>query len=86
MQIGDEMMDLIKTMALDSNSSSAVRYLVVDAINKPNVLNFYKKNGFDFLFSSDEEELVCLHQNHKDEPDYRCPTRLMYFDLIVLKH
>ena len=33
--IGDEMMDLIKTMVIDPENDNAARYIVVDAINKP---------------------------------------------------
>ena len=71
-----EMMDLIKTLAINPENPSAARYLVVDAVNTPKVLDYYLNNGFDFLFSSDEEEMNCLRKTS-------CPTRLMYFDLIV---
>lgn len=94
-------MDLIKTMAINPDNDFAVRYLVVDAINTPNVLGYYKRNGFEFLFESDEEELKCLrgydsgesiiakvkelfHFVNKRETPV-CKTRLMLFDLILLK-
>ena len=99
--VGDEMMDLIKTMAINLDNDSAARYIVVDAVNQPNVIGYYKRNGFDFLFESDEEELKCLrnyttkksilqrikdfcHLNYKKEK-LICKTRLMWFDLILLK-
>lgn len=99
--IGDEMMDLIKTMALNPDNDSAARYVVVDAINEPNVIDYYKRNGFDFLFESDIEELECL-RNHKSansiisylknffgikkqKEAISCKTRLMLFDLVLLK-
>ena len=77
LDVGREMMDLIKTLAVNPENPSAARYLVVDAVNTPKVLDYYLNNGFDFLFSSDEEEMNCLRKTS-------CPTRLMYFDLIVL--
>ena len=67
----------------------------------PNVIDYYKRNGFDFLFESDEEELECLKgyrnlkkqdlqvndsngvSENKEKPI--CKTRLMWFDLILLK-
>lgn len=73
-----KMMDLIKTIAINPENKYAARYLVVDAVNHPKVLAFYTKNGFEFLFNSEEEEKECLHKSD-------CPTRLMLFDLIVLR-
>lgn len=77
LDVGREMMNLIKTLAINPDNTSAARFLVVDALNTPKVLEYYRNNGFDFLFSSDDEEMNCLHKAS-------CPTRLMYFDLIVL--
>lgn len=77
LNVGREMMDLIKTIAIDSANTSAARYLVVDAVNQPKVLEYYLNNGFQFLFSSEEEEQECLHKGDS-------PTRLMFFDLIIL--
>ena len=77
LNVGKEMMDLIKTVVLNQENTSAARYLVVDAVNQQKVLEYYLNNGFQFLFSSDEEERDCLHKKSS-------PTRLMYFDLILL--
>ena len=98
--VADEMMNLIKTMAIRPNDS-AIRYLVVDAVNNENVINYYKRNGFAFLFESDEEELECLRSHVANKSIIRrikdiccpsnkneklpCRTRLMYFDLVLLK-
>lgn len=98
--VGKEMMDLIKTIALNPDNNVAVRYLVVDATNKPSVLEYYQRNGFEFLFTSESDEYDYLHKkgNHHGlfqriknfwakEPKVKDPlnTRLMLFDLIVLK-
>lgn len=77
LNVGREMMDLIKTIAINPENSSAARYLVVDAVNRPKVLEYYLNNGFQFLFPSEEEERNCLRRK-------TCPTRLMFFDLILL--
>lgn len=98
--IGKEMMDLIKTMAIDPDNDNAARYLVVDAINNPKVIDYYKRNGFELLFTSDEEEMACLrgYKNanpilrwlgdffhvYKKDNSSECKTRLMFFDLILL--
>ena len=81
--IADEMMNLIKTIAIDPNNNSSSRYLIVDALNSPEVIEYYKRNGFEFLFASDEEELEHLRSGHSSDVQ-NCRTRLMFFDLVVL--
>lgn len=99
--VGDEMMDLIKTIAIGADNDSATRYLVVDAVNNKNVVEYYKRNGFSFLFESDEEELKYVRNRGTDQSIIRqikdffcrrnkqekpkCKTRLMFFDLVLLK-
>ena len=84
------MMDLIKTMVMDPENDNAARFLVVDAINTPEVIGYYQRNGFEFLFASDEDELIGLRGYNpvefiENEELPRCRTRLMFFDLIVLR-
>lgn len=81
--IADEMMNLIKTIAIDPDNNSSSRYLIVDALNSPEVIEYYKRNGFEFLFASDEEELEHLRSGHSSDVQ-NCRTRLMFFDLVVL--
>jgi hypothetical protein len=52
----------------------------VDAYNKNTPISFYKKNGFEYIFHSEEQEKEYRHING----DYPLNTRLMYFDLIRL--
>ena len=81
--IADEMMNLIKTIAIDPDNNSSSRYLIVDALNSPDVIEYYKRNGFEFLFASDDEELEHLRSGHSSDVQ-DCRTRLMFFDLVVL--
>ena len=81
--IADEMMNLIKTMAIEPDNNSSSRYLIVDALNSPEVIGYYMRNGFEFLFASDEEELEHLRGSHSRDIQI-CKTRLMFFDLVVL--
>ena len=81
--IADEMMNLIKTIAIDPDNNTSSRYLIVDALNSPEVIEYYKRNGFEFLFASDEEELEHLRSGHSSDVQ-NCRTRLMFFDLVVL--
>ncbi len=79
--VGSELMDYIKQWVSFAPSKSACRYLIVDAYNNEKVLNYYKRNGFDFVFSSEEQEL----EYRSIESDDVVKTRLMYFDLIRIK-
>lgn len=64
--IGTEVIDFIKAFFTIKNKTGC-RFITVDAYNSPRTVNFYKKNGFEFLTSQDEKE----------------DTRSMYFDLMT---
>jgi len=63
--IGSEIIVFIKNWFTIENKSGC-RFVLVDAYNKIDVLNFYEKNDFIFLTEKDKDK----------------KTRLMYFDLI----
>jgi GNAT superfamily N-acetyltransferase len=79
--IGTELIKIIKQWMLFPSNLTACRYLTVDAYNNETTLKFYKVNGFKTIFSSEiqEKEYVGLPL------DKELKTRLMYFDLILLK-
>ena len=96
--LGTKVMDFIKSWFIDPHNKTGCRYIIVDAVNQKNVLEFYENNGFKYIFASDEEEMNYMsglsNQGFwakiqeliglkKADPIYR-KTRLMYFDLIVL--
>ena len=66
----------VKFWFLEPDNKAAVHYLAVDALNNERTLNYYKKNGFSFLFKDDEQEAV----NSKLKLPLK--TRYMYFDWI----
>lgn len=78
--IGAELLDYIKQWICLSHNKSACRYLIVDAYNNNKVLNYYQRNGFDFVFSSELQEM----EYRAIESENMIRTRLMYFDLIRL--
>jgi len=80
--IGDEMLNFIKAWFLSPKNKTGCRYLIVDAVNHPKVIDFYVRNGFKFIFDNIEDEIEYMQLNL--DPEYK-RTRLMYFDLIVLK-
>ena len=79
--IGTELMNFIKSWFVDSSNKTGCRYLIVDAYNSDIPLAFYKKNGFDFIFSTEEQEKD-YRKIVSNEP---LRTRLMFFDLILIK-
>ena len=98
LDLGSHVMDFIKSWFVDPLNKTGCRYIVVDAVNKEKVLKFYEKNGFKYIFASDEEEmnymsygydsslwtkLMRLIRLKKADPIFR-KTRLMYYDLIIL--
>lgn len=81
LHLGSELLDFIKAWFVDSYNKTGCRYLIVDSYNEEVPLAFYQKNGFDFIFSTEEQEMQYRHI----VSDGKLKTRLMYFDLIVFK-
>lgn len=85
--VGDELLDFIKSWFIDPLNKTGCRYVIVDAVNHLKVFEYYQRNGFKFLFSSDKEEWTFLHNKGLEPatPVEPKKTRLMYFDLIYLR-
>lgn len=81
MGLGDELLNAIKDFALILNETTACHYLIVEAVNKPKVLEFYQRNDFTPLYSSEEIELAKTHR--KTDENGRLKTRLMMYDMIL---
>jgi len=76
--IGSQLLEFIKEFCYDK-FKHYVRFLIVDAYNKPDVLHYYEKNDFKFLFISEEDERQNLKKSiNRDRPLY---SRQMFFDL-----
>ena len=78
---GEQLMDFIKTWFIDGNNKTGCRFIVVDAYNEPYVLRYYQNNGFKLLFSTEDQEKEYYTLNKLQ----KLSTRLMFFDLILLK-
>lgn len=86
LNLGSQILDFVKSWFLDPLNKTGCRYIVVDAVNTPPVLQFYQDNGFDFIFSSDEEEISYMSRSAKvEDGEIFRETRLMTFDLMTLK-
>jgi ribosomal protein S18 acetylase RimI-like enzyme len=77
--IGSQMLDFIKYFCFGNYQC---RFLVVDAYNKPEVLHFYQKNGFQTVFSTEEQE----QENKRLNGVTSLRTRYMFFDMIHWKN
>lgn len=77
--VGQQVVNYIKSWFIEEDNKTGCRFLVVDAYNQDNVLNFYKRNKFKFLYSTEEEE---RKEQHIPEDNISIYTRLMFLDLI----
>ena len=66
--VGSSILDFVKAWFTEGNKTGC-RFILVDALNNPRTIKFYKDNGFDFLIF-----------NGDDDDD---KTRLMFFDLMT---
>ncbi|WP_335966922.1 GNAT family N-acetyltransferase [Galbibacter sp. PAP.153] len=80
-KIGKQLMDFIKSWFIDGANKTGCRFIVVDSYNNPRPLKYYENNGFKFLFSSEKQEKEFTGVLESEA----LKTRLMFFDLIVLK-
>lgn len=78
--VGDQLMDFIKSWFIDDRNKTGCRFIVVDSYNSSTPLNYYRRNGFKEMFSTEEQEKIVSGY----PLDAKLITRLLYFDLIVL--
>ena len=81
--IGSEVLQFIKGWFYSSSNKTGCRFVIVDAVNEPQVIAFYEKNGFHSLFSTEEQEF--LYTGGKKGQPITLTTRLMYFDLLEMR-
>ena len=75
--IGTQIIDFLKNWIRDDDTKAGCRFLVVDAYNDQNILNFYLQNGFKYLFATENDE-----RDYYSIPNHEIiKTRLMYYDL-----
>jgi GNAT superfamily N-acetyltransferase len=75
--IGSQLVKFIKNYCSEY-FSSFVRYLLVDAYNKPEIIRFYQNNDFITVYSTEEQE----KQSFKKTPEGNLHTRYMFFDML----
>ena len=87
--VGSEVLDFVKMWFLDKRNKTGCRFAIVDAKNKKEILHFYERNGFKFLFPHEiNEDLYTKppknEQEMKDRKQFPriLRTRLMFSDLL----
>jgi GNAT superfamily N-acetyltransferase len=79
--IGSQLMEFIKYICFNQYRNLC-RFLLVDAYNNPDVLNFYRKNDFMPVFFTEEQEQKYYHR--PDTEPLR--TRFLFYDMIHWKN
>ncbi len=79
---GKQLMNFIKSWFIDGANKTGCRFIVVDSYNEKGPLRYYSKNDFIPLFSTEEQEKKFSGLS----PENTLKTRLLYFDLIILKN
>ncbi|MDR0873095.1 MAG: N-acetyltransferase [Prevotellaceae bacterium] len=78
-RVGSQLLEYVRFFARHKFPEIG-RFLVVDAYNKPEVLSFYQKNDFAFLFTDEMQERENLKKGTTtDEPLH---TRQMFYDMM----
>ena len=80
--IGSQTIDYIASWFLMPDNKTGCRFIVVDAYNRDEVLHFYEKNGFRFLYANESLEKEANHLSS----DEKLKSRMMYLDLISLSN
>ena len=79
--IGSQLLNYIKLYCKNQYSNFG-RFLVVDAYNSADILSFYLKNDFSFVFSTEQQEKENLRKPLDDTTPLH--TRQMFFDMMRL--
>lgn len=75
--VGSEVLDFVKEWFADDGNKSGCRFVIVDAVNTPEVLTFYQHNGFEFLFTTEQQE-ENLYQSPKGRGGKSRPSQKGY--------
>lgn len=79
---GTAVMDFIKAWFRSDENKTGCRFIIVEALNNSQTLNYYEKNGFIYLYSNEENEAKAMGLNIKSPGTLPLHTRLMFFDLL----
>lgn len=75
--LGSQTLDFIMRLYLHPDKEGLCRFVIVEAVNRPETVLFYERNGFKLLYSSEDEELSSFDM----QAGSALRTRMMYCDL-----
>lgn len=78
LHLGSQVIDYLISWFIHPDNKTGCRFMVVDAYNRPETINFYQKNGFRFLYSDENLEKEAFRIDLSQSLN----TRMMYLDLI----
>ena len=56
LNVGSQVLNYIKDWFTHPANKTGCRFLIVDALNEDKVIEFYRKNGFNLVYDSEDEE------------------------------
>lgn len=80
LNVGSQLMEVLKYWFVDENNKAACRYMLVDAYNIESTLHYYFKNGFKPLYKSEQSEKDAFGISE----DEMLRSRVMFFDLKMI--
>ena len=80
LNIGSQLMQVLKYWFIDENNKAACRYMLVDAYNTDTILHYYLKNGFKPLYKSEQGEKEAFSIPAEES----LKSRVLYYDLKLL--
>lgn len=80
LNIGTQLIEVLKYWFVDENNKAACRYMLVDAYNKEAIIHFYVKNGFKSLYKMEQSEKDAFGIPNTE--DLR--SRILFFDLKLI--
>lgn len=80
LNIGSQLMDVLKYWFVDENNKAACRYMLVDAYNMESTIHYYLKNGFKPLYKTEQSEKDAFGISENDA----LRSRIMFFDLKMI--
>lgn len=75
LNVGTQLMDVLKYWFVDENNKAACRYMLVDAYNAEPILHYYLKNGFKPLYKTEQGEKEAFGISEF------LRSRILFFDL-----
>lgn len=80
LNVGSQLMEVLKYWFVDENNKAACRYILVDAYNIGSTIHFYLKNGFKPLYKTEKSEKDAFGISNDDI----LKSRVMFFDLKLI--